>query len=151
MYLLKIGTVAALVLSGIALCLLVLAPLGWRLGLWQYRFGLYWMMPLSGLVAAVAPVGPHSRAKVVAASLRDLAMLFIALPLGAALVYVPGQCWWTRSTVPPIHDITTDIDNPPRFSAVLVARAAERANSLDDRGPQVAQLQKAAYPDVCRS
>jgi hypothetical protein len=54
MYLLKIGPVAAVVLSGVALCVLLLAPLGWRLGLWQYRFGLYWMMPGSGLVAAVA-------------------------------------------------------------------------------------------------
>ena len=54
MDLLKIGPVAALVLSGIAVCLLALAPLGWRLGLWQYRFGLYWIMPVSGLVAAVA-------------------------------------------------------------------------------------------------
>jgi hypothetical protein len=37
MYLLKIGAAAALVLSGAALCLLALAPLGWRLG-WQYGF-----------------------------------------------------------------------------------------------------------------
>jgi hypothetical protein len=44
MYLLKIGPIAALVLSGVALFLLALAPLGWRIGLWQYGFGLYWMM-----------------------------------------------------------------------------------------------------------
>src|SRR5215831_12513348 len=106
MYLLKIGPVAALVLSGVALFLLALAPLGWRLGLSQYGFGLYWMMPASGFVAA-------------------------------ALVYVPGQYWYTRSTVPPIHDITTDFDNPPTFSAVLGARAAERAGSVDNRGPQL--------------
>jgi len=102
MDLLKIGPVAALVLSGIAVCLLALAPLGWRLGLWQYRFGLYWIMPVSGLVAAVA--------------------LILSVP--------------------------TDIDNPPTFSAVLAARTAEGANSVDDRGPQLAQLQKDAYPDV---
>jgi hypothetical protein len=79
------------------------------------------MMPVSGLVAAVALVlsvltlareWPQLRP-------RDLAMLFIALPMSATLVYVPGQYWHTRSIVPPIHDITTDIDNPPTFSAVL--------------------------------
>src|SRR5262249_56264693 len=80
--------------------------------------------------------------------LRDVAMLFIALALGAALVYVPGQYWYTRITVPPIHDITTDIDNPPTFSAVLAARAAERAENVDNRGPQLVQMQKAAYPDL---
>jgi uncharacterized protein (DUF1499 family) len=56
--------------------------------------------------------------------------------------------WYTRNTVPPIHDITTDLDNPPTFSAVLAARAAERAGSVDNRSPQLAQMQKAAYPDL---
>jgi len=150
MSLLKIGPVAALVLSGVALFLLALAPLGWRIGLWQYGFGLYWMMPVSGFVAAVAVilsvltlVRDWSRLR-----LRDLAMLFVPLALGAALVYVPGQYWYTRITVPPIHDITTDIDNPPTFSAVLAARAAERAGSVNNRGPQLVQMQKAAYPDL---
>jgi uncharacterized protein (DUF1499 family) len=108
------------------------------------------MMPVSGLVAAVALI--LSVLTLVREwsqlPLRDLAMLFIALVMGAALVYVPGQYWYPRSTVPPIHDITTDIDNPPTFSAVLAARTAEGANSVDDRGPQLAQLQKDAYPDV---
>ena len=79
------------------------------------------MMPVSNFVAVVAVI-----LSVLALArdwsqlrLRDLAMLFIAVALGAALVYVPGQYWYTRSIVPPIHDITTDIDNPPTFSAVL--------------------------------
>jgi len=142
--------VAALVLSGIAVYLFALAPLGWRLGWWQYGFGLYRVMPVSGFVALVAVslsvlvlAREWSRLRP-----RDVAMRLIALGLGAALVYVPGQYWYTRSTVPPIHDITTDTDNPPRFSAVLAARAAERAGRVDDRGPQFAQLQKATYPDV---
>jgi uncharacterized protein (DUF1499 family) len=150
MYLLKIGPIAALVLSGVALFLLALAPLGWRIGLWQYGFGLYWMMPVSGFVAAVAVIISVLTLARDWSQLRlhDLAMLFIALALGAALVYVPGQYWYTRSTVPPIHDITTDLDNPPTFSAVLAARAAERAGSVDDRSPQLAEMQKAAYPDL---
>jgi uncharacterized protein (DUF1499 family) len=150
MYLSKIGPVAALVLSGVALCLLALAPLGWRFGLWRYGFGLYWLMPASAFVAAVAVilcVLTLARAWL-ALPPRGLAMLFIALALGAALVYVPAQYWLMRGSVPPIHDITTDTDNPPTFSAVLAARAAERAGSVEDRGPQLGQLQKAAYPDV---
>jgi hypothetical protein len=75
-------------------------------------------------------------------------MLFIALALGAGLIYLPGQYWYTRNTVPLIHDISTDTDNPPTFSAVLAARAVEHAGSVDDRGPQLAQRQKVAYPDL---
>jgi uncharacterized protein (DUF1499 family) len=41
-----------------------------------------------------------------------------------------------------------DNANPPAFSAVLAAWAAEHANSVDDRTPQLAQLQQVAYPDV---
>jgi uncharacterized protein (DUF1499 family) len=150
MYFPKVGPVAALVLSGVGLCLLILAPLGWRLGLWQYGFGLYWMMPVSGFVAAIAVILSVLTLARGWSQLRlgGLAMLFIALALGAALVYVPSQYWLTRRTVPPIHDITTDTDNPPTFSAVLAGRAFESANSVDYRGSQLAQMQKAAYPDV---
>ena len=150
MHLPKIGPIAALVLSGVAFCLLALAPFGWRLGLWPYGFGLYWMMPASGFVAAAAIIlsvlilaREWSQLR-----LRHLCMLFTAFALGSALVYVPAQYWHTRTAVPAIHDITTDTDNPPTFSVVLAARAAERAASVDDRGPQLAQLQKAAYPDL---
>src|ERR1700730_815146 len=150
MHLLKSGPVAALALSGVALGLLVVAPLGPRLGWWQYAFGLYRLMPAWGRTAAAA----------VALSIltlarewsqlrwRGLAMLSVALVLGAALVYVPAQFFHTRRTLPPIHDITTDTANPPAFSAVLAARAAEHAGSVDHRDPQLVQLQKAAYPDL---
>src|SRR4030081_1434805 len=54
MYLSRTGPGTALVLSGMALILLAVAPVGWRLGWWPYSFGLYWLMPASGLVGAVA-------------------------------------------------------------------------------------------------
>jgi hypothetical protein len=118
--------------------------------MWQYGFGLYWMMPASGFVAAAAVILSvstlvRSWSKL---CLRARVMLFIALALGAALVYVPSQYLYTRITVPSIHDITTDTDRPPTFSAVLAARSAERANSVDYLGTQLTQIQKAAYPDV---
>jgi uncharacterized protein (DUF1499 family) len=150
MHLLKIAPVAALALSGVALLLLGLAPLGWRLGWWHYGFGLYWMMPALGFVAAIS-VALSVLTLVCGWSQlrpRGVAMLSLALVLGAALAYVPWQYQHTRNTLPRIHDITTDTDNPPTFSAVLPARAAERANSVDKRDPQLAQLQKAAYPDL---
>jgi uncharacterized protein (DUF1499 family) len=150
MHLRKIDPVAALGFVAVSLCLLALAPLGWRVGMWQYGFGLYWMMPASGFVAAAAVILSvstlvRSWSKL---CLRARVMLFIALALGAALVYVPSQYLYTRITVPSIHDITTDTDRPPTFSAVLATRSAERANSVDYLGTQLTQIQKAAYPDV---
>src|ERR1700745_3433111 len=150
MHLPKIGPVPPLILAAVALGLLALGPLGLRLGWWAYGFGLYRLMPASALVAAIAVAlsilalaREWSRVH-----LRGPAMLFIALALAASLVCVPAFYWYTRKTVPPIHDITTDIDNPPAFSAVLPARAAERAGSVDRPPPQLGELQKDAYPDL---
>ena len=110
--------VAALVLSGIAVYLFALAPLGWRLGWWQYGFGLYRVMPVSGFVALVAVslsvlvlAREWSRLRP-----RDVAMRLIALGLGAALVYVPGQ-YGTRAA--PFHPFTT---SPP--TSIIRRRSA---------------------------
>lgn len=152
MYLRKVDPVAALGLAAVGLCLLALAPLGWRVDLWQYGFGLYWIMPVSGFVAAAAITLSVSTLVRSWSELcmRGRVMLFIALALGAALVYVPLQYLYTRITVPHIHDITTDTDNPPGFSAALLAaREAEGANSVNHPGSQqLARIQKAAYPEV---
>jgi uncharacterized protein (DUF1499 family) len=145
-----VAPVAALSLSGVALGLLALGPLGVRLEWWPYGFGLYRLMPISGFVAAAA-IGLSVLTLSLAWSrlqLRSLVMLSVAVVLGAALVYVPAQYAFRRNHLPAIHDITTDTDNPPKFSAVLAARASEHASSVEDRRPQLAQLQKAAYPDV---
>jgi uncharacterized protein (DUF1499 family) len=148
--LLKVGPVAALGLSGAALLLLALGPLGWRLGWWPYRFALAWLMPGSSLAAVLAvilTVVTLARGRT-ELNLRGLIMLSVALVVGAAVAYVPLQFFRLHTLLPPIHDITTDPDNPPTFSAVLPARAAEHAGSLDHRNPRVLQLQKSAYPDV---
>jgi uncharacterized protein (DUF1499 family) len=145
-----VASTAALALSGAALGLLALAPLGVWLEWWHYGFGLYRLMPVSGFVAAGA-VGLSVLTLARARSRlppRSRVMLFVAVALGAGLVYVPAQYSFRRSHFPAIHDITTDTDNPPKFSAVLAARASEHAASVEDRRPQLAQLQKSAYPDV---
>ncbi len=48
---------------------------------------------------------------------------------------------------PAIHDITTDLDTPPRFDAVVPLRAGA-SNSLEHGGATVADAQREAYPDV---
>lgn len=51
-------------------------------------------------------------------------------------------------SVPPIHDITTDLANPPQFVAVVPLRVAS-PNPLDRAAPaDLAELQAKAYPDL---
>ncbi|MDO9461588.1 MAG: DUF1499 domain-containing protein [Alphaproteobacteria bacterium] len=50
-------------------------------------------------------------------------------------------------SVPPIHDITTDTENPPKFVDILPLRA-DAPNTADYGGETVAELQKTAYPGI---
>jgi len=150
MRLVKLAPAAAVALSGAALLVLALAPLGTALGWWHFRFGLYSMIPASGYAAAAAAVlaavtlalgWSHVRS-------RGRLVLAIALVMGAILAYVPWHYQRIRSTLPPIHDIATDTDNPPAFVAVLPARGAENAGSAVYDHAELPQLQKKAYPDL---
>ena len=53
-----------------------------------------------------------------------------------------------RRTVPPIHDITTDPDNPPAFIAAVPVRNAAGDNSAAYAGAKIAEQQCQAYPDI---
>jgi uncharacterized protein (DUF1499 family) len=50
-------------------------------------------------------------------------------------------------TVPRIHDVTTDTEDPPQFVALLTTRQAS-VNGAEYGGPAVAAMQKKGYPDV---
>src|SRR5260370_17818974 len=53
-----------------------------------------------------------------------------------------------RQTVPPIHDITTDPDNPPAFAAVVAARTADGGNPVTYEAAKIAEQQRQAFPDI---
>ncbi|SDL20366.1 Uncharacterized conserved protein, DUF1499 family [Franzmannia pantelleriensis] len=65
----------------------------------------------------------------------------------ASMMWVPYQLQQRAQQVPPIHDITTDLDDPPAF--VTLAEAREAApNAVDHPGERTARQQREAYPDI---
>jgi uncharacterized protein (DUF1499 family) len=48
----------------------------------------------------------------------------------------------------PIHDVSTDRDNPPQFVAALPLRTAAKAVNSTDYDAKTAGLQKETYPDI---
>ena len=68
--------------------------------------------------------------------------------MGTVLAYIPWRYQSIRSTLPTIHDITTQTVTPPAFVAVLPARAAEGAGSVVYDHAQLPTAQRRAYPDV---
>jgi uncharacterized protein (DUF1499 family) len=69
----------------------------------------------------------------------------VATMVAVTVIAMPVQMQHRAQTVPPIHDITTDMDNPPAF--VALARAREAApNAVDYPGIETARQQRASYP-----
>lgn len=141
----RIGTVLAtlaVVSAAAALVLLVMSGPGTRLGWWQFRTGFQLMRwaaygAAAGFVFGVfALVFGGGRTRAAAAAVVSLGVFA-----------VPWMLQRNARSVPPIHDITTDTDDPPAFVAI-VARRAGASNPPEYAGPEVAAQQKAAYPDV---
>jgi uncharacterized protein (DUF1499 family) len=139
-----IGFILA-VLSGIAA---VLSGFGTRWDWWHFRTGfaiLRWAA-YGGTAAAVV-----SAAGVVLTQpgrmRRGFILSICGLLIGAAVFVIP-LCWWqTAKKVPPIHDISTDTENPPGFVSILPLRK-DAPNPAEYGGPEVAVQQRAAYPDL---
>jgi uncharacterized protein (DUF1499 family) len=74
----------------------------------------------------------------------------VGLVIGLAAATPVATTMMKASKVPRIHDITTDLSNPPQFAAIARIREDSHApNSLDRLAPpNLADLQRGAYPDI---
>jgi uncharacterized protein (DUF1499 family) len=135
-------------LAILALLALAVGPLGWRLGWWHFRFAFFWLMPYAAY-GALAAAALSILALVFGRShlgTRGIAIAAVGVVVGAIVAYVPWQYDRLRSVVPPIHDITTDTDNPPAFVAALKLRPQDANTVAYEK--DVAGKQRAAYPDI---
>jgi len=135
--------VLALILGLAAVAMVLLAGPGSRMGWWTFRTGLTVVLAwaaYAGIAAAVLALGA-----LILGGRRGLAAL--ALVAGIAAFLPPYLFRRTATSVPAIHDISTDTDNPPAFVAVLDRRAGA-SNPVEYGGPEVAARQHQAYPDI---
>ena len=127
---------------------IVSAGLGTRLGLWDFRIGFSvlrygaWIAIGAGALSAWAMFVTRP-----GGTARGIRLASAGLVIAAVAAGVPLSWLVTARTVPPIHDISTDLQNPPEFVAVLPLRR-EAPNPATYGGPDVAAQQRAAYPDV---
>lgn len=75
------------------------------------------------------------------------ALELVTLTVVLAVAVSGAACATLRGGATPIHDITTDMNDPPAFVDVLPLRAGA-SNSGIYGGSAVAALQLAAYPDI---
>lgn len=145
----RVGT-GLLILAVMAALAIALMIFGTRFGLWEpivgFRLVRTYLVPfgtvltglgLLGLVVFTVQAERRAAGKAGIATLIGLAML---APMLSSLTRAPVA-------YPPIHDITTDTANPPVFLVLDETRSGAR-NSLQYGGPEVAQMQAEAYPDI---
>ena len=118
----------------------VLAPLGYRVGA---PLGLAFLLLAGGFLAAAVSGLLLVLRMVRRTGLRDreaLAALAAVVVVGA----FPLAALLSGGGAPPIHDITTDTDDPPAFVAAVALNTPGRT----EYDPAVAGQQRAAYPDL---
>src|SRR6476469_3671670 len=79
---------------------------------------------------------------------RGMSRILLALLIDAAVLAYPAYLGLQYRRLPPIHDITTDPIDPPRFEALSRLRTGDGANTAVYAGLYSAEQQRLAYPDV---
>ena len=76
-----------------------------------------------------------------------LGSTIMALLLSIIAIAIPLSMLNKGKSVPPIHDISTDLVNPPEFVAIAPLRA-DAPNPVEYAGVEAATQQRAAYPEL---
>lgn len=128
-----------------ALLLLFSSGIGVRVNLWHFRTGFNLIKAaayigvgcaLLSLVSGVLSVRKrHVRGVIISVVALLLAIIAFAIPL-----------YWKiqAQSYPRIHDISTDLNNPPAFAAI----SSVRGGAVRYGGAEVAAQQLKAYPDL---
>ena len=79
---------------------------------------------------------------------RGMSRILLAFLIDAVLLAYPAYLGLQYRKLPPIHDITTDPIDPPRFDALARLRSGDGANPAVYAGLYSAEQQRIAYPDI---
>ena len=79
---------------------------------------------------------------------RGMSRILLALLIDAVVLAYPAYLAVQYRKLPPIHDITTDPIDPPRFEALARLRTGDGANTAVYAGLYSAEQQRQAYPDI---
>ncbi len=137
-----VGVVLAMLCAGAA----IFSGIGYQMDLWHFRTGfqiLKWSFFAAIVALALSLIGLAMSRK----TRSVVVMGVIGIVVAGITVYIPISWKKTLDSHPYIHDITTDLQNPPQFVVVASIRGPEDHPVAYD-GPEVAAQQEKAYPDL---
>lgn len=119
------------------------------------RFGFLEMKPALatffgalGLAALSILIGLAGFAAIWQNGTRGMSRILLAFVIDGAVLAYPAYLAYQYRRLPPIHDITTDPIDPPRFEALARLRNGDGANTAVYAGLYSAEQQRHAYPDI---
>jgi uncharacterized protein (DUF1499 family) len=136
-------TITGAILAALAAAALLLSGPGTRAGWWDFKTGLL-------LFAGACAIG------LLALLISGIAWLrtrpnstaAVATIIGAVIALLPLVQIAGARGKPSIHDVSTDLADPPRFSVVLPLRAGFPNVVADRVDDSTARAQRTAYPDL---
>lgn len=78
---------------------------------------------------------------------RVASVLAFSALAGLISAYIPISQMQSAKSVPPIHDISTDLENPPAFVDIVPLRK-DAPNPPEYAGEETAEQQREAYPKI---
>ena len=135
------GIAAALVLA--------FSGYGYQWNWWGLGTAFTWLLPGSGILALIG----FSLALFFGFTRRNnpevsgAGITLVGVILSIAVMGTLGYWFTEAQKYPPIHDISTDIENPPQFHDIVPLRA-DAPNDTTYGDQEKANLQREAYPDV---
>ena len=143
----------------------MVAALGTRFEWWHWSFGLGVLTIGIGplLLMAAAALGVLAVLLAFLVSPRGLRLAaIVALAIPVAALVTANQMRAAATSVPPIHDISTDLEDPPFFSVKTMELRGPESNPILEPGDIIAEtpvtasiagktrseIQSAAYPDI---
>ena len=135
-------------LAGIGALLVVLGLAGARVGLFgpMTAFMAFGIGGLAFLISIISTIMGLLLSKGSAGSASS-GLTWAALAVAAVFFTLSLTLRPDTAGTVPIHDITTDTIDPPDFEAVKPLRA-DASNPPEYAGPDAAEQQRAAYPDI---
>lgn len=139
---------ASLALAASATIVMVLAGYGYRFGWWGLGSAFAILRSVAYLGAAIAGLSLLVAIACVLLGRRRLALApLLGVALAAIAFALPYSLQMRGSSVPAIHDITTDFADPPRF-VLLKSLREGTPNGETYGGSIVADQQRRAYGDI---
>jgi hypothetical protein len=164
---LRIGLIAITVLAAIAglgLALIALsAPLGVWTNWWDFRQGFSILRSAQPFVAWITFGCAVATVAIIVLGRREKSLNTVKMAVIAGLATIAaGVAWYipqsylpgSGASIPPIHDISTDVFNPPQFVDVLPLRGQGTNPTVYGTGnrnltvEEHIERQRSAYPDI---